>query len=504
MNSIDASLQFQKILWFGVIMLSAIFFGALLARDAFFLVLLGGLGMWVLLLPYHTTLATLLSVSTFGSALILPLPGRPYWWEFAAMLAWSGLVLTIALRRQSPDTGKLIRRHKWLFIGALAYCGTLIMIMYFRGVGFRALGGSQMGGRLYLQQLLCAIFPLLFAMRPLSKTLTIQLFTLQCLLSTTFLVSDFIFSFSTSSLWIVLYFFDLPNDGIAFASMSSGFGIKRFQSLYIVAQAMMSLVLMRYRLAEYAQPKTLWLWPATLAIIGFGLLGGHRYLLVLLFFVLLISAWAQRFFSVVRSFVMGVASLSVLAFVYVFAQELPLSAQRTLSLLPGISINRIARDDGDMTWFGRQEMRRLGWELAPQYRWIGRGFRKNEQSGILESMQGYIDPDTFYNGFIGLLVNTGLPGTMSMLVFLAAGSAIAIRILLRIRRCGVPDNFSRLCCILSAQWLGSVIIFLFLHGDSEFAMRSFSLQAALLMCCEYNLRTHLTQETYKELERAEA
>mgnify|MGYP000390832322 CR=1 FL=1 len=31
-----------------------------------------------------------------------------------------------------------------------------------------------------------------------------------------------------------------------------------------------------------------------------GLLGGHRYLLVLLFFVLIICAWAQRFFSMTR------------------------------------------------------------------------------------------------------------------------------------------------------------------------------------------------------------
>jgi hypothetical protein len=505
MNSIDAGLQFQKLIWLGVIMISAVFVGALLAQDAIFLAVLCGMGLWVMLLPYHTSLATVMSVATFGSALILPFPGRPYWWEFAAMLAWSGLILTVALRKQSPDAGRMVRRHKWLFVGALLYCATLVMIMYVRGVGFRALGGAQMGGRLYFQQLLCAIFPLLFAMRPLSKELTIKLFTLQCLLSSTFLVSDFVFSSGTSSLWMLLYFFELPNDSYAFASMASSFGIKRFQSLYIVAQAMMSLLLVRHRLQDYVQPRTAWLWPVTIGIIGVGLLGGHRYLLVLLFFVLLISAWAQRFFSMVRSAVMGVLLLAMLAFVYAFAQELPLSAQRTLSLLPGIEVNRVARDDGDMTWVGRQEMRRLGWELAPQYKWIGRGFRKNDPTGSSqEVVNGYIDPDTFYNGFIGLLVNTGWPGTGSMLLFLGAGTAIAMRILFRIRRMGVPDPFSRLCCVLAAQWVGGVIIFLFLHGDSEFAMRSFSLQAALLMCCEYNLRNQHEEQAQLALAEAQA
>lgn len=500
MNSMDASLQFQKLIWLGVVMIGAVFVGAILARDAFLLVLLSGLALWAMLLPYHSTIATHLSVATFGSALILPLPGRPYWWEFAAILAWSGLVLTIALRRQSSDAGALVRQHKWLFASALAYCATLVVIMYYRGVGFRAFGGTQMGGRLYIQQLLCAIFPLLFAMRPLTVAMTVKLFALQCILSGTFLISDFVFSYNSAGFWFLLYFFELPNDSISFANMSASFGIQRFQSLYIVAQALMSLLLMRYELQDFVNPKKLWLWPLAMAVIGFGLLGGHRYLLVLLFFVLLISAWAQRFFNMTRTLVASVASLGVLLFVYVFAQDLPLSAQRTLSVLPGIEVNRVARDDGDMTWAGRKEMRRLGWELAPQYKWLGRGFRKNEQaSSNMEAMYGYIDPDTFYNGFIGLLVNTGIPGTTSMLLFLACGSVIAFRLLGRIRQFGCPDMFSRLCCVLAAQWLAGVIIFLFLHGDSEFAMRSFSLQAALLLCCDFNLRRHLNADTLDEL-----
>jgi hypothetical protein len=69
---------------------------------------------------------------------------------------------------------------------------------------------------------------------------------------------------------------------------------------------------------------------------------------------------------------------------------------------------------------------------------------------------------------------------------------------------GVPDPFSRLCCVLAAQWVGGVIIFLFLHGDSEFAMRSFSLQAALLMCCEYNLRNQHEEQAQLALAEAQA
>ena len=90
-----------------------------------------------------------------------------------------------------------------------------------------------------------------------------------------------------------------------------------------------------------------------------------------------------------------------------------------------------------------------------------------------------------------------------MSIFLLAGTAVAFRILVRLRRFGCPDNFARLCCVLAGQWIATVIIFYLLHGDSEFAMRTFSLQAGLLLCCEYNLRRRLNEVTAAEA-RAEA
>jgi hypothetical protein len=499
MNSIDASLQFQKIIWLGVIAIGAVFVGALLGQgQQYGLLLLSGLALWVLLLPYHTTLATILSVATFGSALILPMMGRPYWWEFSALLGWSGLVLTIALRRYNPDAADVVRRHKWMFLGAIAYCLTLVVIMRYRGVGFRVFGGSQIGGRLYFQQLACAIFPLLFALRPLSARDTLRLFTVQCLLSGSFLVSDFVFSYGSTGLWNLLLFFELPNDGVNFENQSLQFGIRRFQSLYFVAQAMLLLLFVRQPLSNFARAKTLWLWPVGLGLLGMGLLAGHRYLLVNMSLLLLFCAWGQRFFSIQRIGVAAIVLGATLVFTYIFAEQLPLAAQRTLSLLPGIEVNRIARADGEATWQGRKEIRELGWKLAPQYKWMGRGFAKNEGWAYVGSGPGLLEADTFYNGFIGLLVNTGIPGTLTMTIFLAAGTAVAFRILTRLRRFGCPDHFARLCCVLAGQWIATVIIFYLLHGDSEFAMRTFSLQAGLLLCCEYNLRKRLNEATVAE------
>jgi hypothetical protein len=46
---------------------------------------------------------------------------------------------------------------------------------------------------------------------------------------------------------------------------------------------------------------------------------------------------------------------------------------------------------------------------------------------------------------------------------------------------------------VSSLWLANLIAFLFLHGDSEFAMQTFSLQAGTLLVCRHLLRQRWNQ-----------
>jgi len=72
-----------------------------------------------------------------------------------------------------------------------------------------------------------------------------------------------------------------------------------------------------------------------------------------------------------------------------------------------------------------------------------------------------------------------------------AGSKLAWGIVRHLRAYGCADNFARVCCIVAGLWLASVLAFLFLHGDSEFAMKTFSLQAGVLLICHYHLSKRL-------------
>src|SRR6266404_1750342 len=149
-------IRLNKLYWIGLISFAAVSLGYLLASNSNLLVLAALGTAWLFLLPYHAPLSIYLSVATFSSALILPyFPGRPFMWEFAALLGWSGMLVKVFMRRYAPGADDQIQKHKWLFISALGYCMVLIVTMHYRGFGLRIFGGPQMGGRFYFQQLTC-------------------------------------------------------------------------------------------------------------------------------------------------------------------------------------------------------------------------------------------------------------------------------------------------------------------------------------------------------------
>jgi hypothetical protein len=496
-SSFESRIRFQQIFWFGAIGLCAMMIGFYLASNIFTLAFALIAIAWLFLLPYHGTLAAVLSLSTYTSALILPyFPGRPYMWEFAALLGWSGLIITVSLRKYSADTAEVVRRHRWLFIGIIGYCTILMITMFYRGFGLRIFGSEQMGGRFYFQQFSCAIFPLLFIMLKLKEKVLIRLFIVQCLLTVTFFVSDFVFaSGKGASLWFILNFFELPGDAASFERMAQGGGIRRYQSLNIVSQGLIFLILVFHNLRDYFSRKGIYLIPLTIAFFAMGLLSGHRYLSLILVVAFFFIAFTQRFYRLGDIAMVGASLLLGLVIVISNIQRMPLSAQRALSYIPGVKINSMARSDSSGTLETRRLLRDAGFRLMPQYYWMGRGFGmpSRDFSHLWDptQVQIHVNQGRFYNGFIGLMVNTGLFGTIFMGVFLGSGSLVAWRLVRYLRVYGVEDHFSRVTCIVTSSWMANIIAFVIFHGDAEYAMKTFSLQAGMMLACRRNLMARL-------------
>lgn len=496
-SAVDIRLRYHLILWYGVVTVSVLFLAFFLAASPFFVAFVVTGAAWLILLPYHAQVSFYLALLTFSSALILPfIPGRPYLWEFAAVLGWTGVVLTFWLRRYRPEFPALFRENRLLFAMSAAYCLVLIITMAVRGFGLRVFGSGQVGGRVYIQQLLCSIFPLLMIMVRVEERTMVKLFTIQYLLSATYLISDFVFAFWPGPLINLLYFLEIPNDALNFEIQSMRFGIRRFQSLSFFGQAFVYLVLIYYGLKELISTKRgIAALIVTLGVFAISLFSGHRWVIAIVGITVLFVAYAQRFYSLKNLLIVGGLVAILLGFTYTYAERMPQAFQRAVSNLPGIKLDSQARADAANTMYLRRVLFRVGMSLIPDYFWIGRGFTR-----YLDEYSVYYDPTVvtfhvnqgaFYNGFIGLMVNTGIFGTIAMLGFLVAGSRKAWQIMQHLRAHGCTDNFSRLCSVVSGLWMANVLAFLFLHGDSEFAMKTFSLQAGALLVCHHLLRKRL-------------
>ena len=492
MTGIELQWQFTRGLWLFGALVFASFCGLLLAltgNAVAILALFVPIG-WLVLLPYHLDIAIVFGTILFNSALIVPfVTGRPFLWEAFGILGWSGFIVTVALREASTGTLPRLRRNWPLYVGLVLFCVVLLVTMSFRGVGLRVFGNAQMGGRIYFQQLLTAIFPVLFLLKPPTEKVLVRLYVVQCFLSLTFIVADLIFAYASGPLFHLLNFMELPTDGLNFEQQAITGGIRRFQSLAFTAEALLSVLWIQYPLSHYFNRRGFWMWPATLICFVSGLLSGHRLLIYFTIITLLTAGWAQRLFTVVRLWIIGVLLAALYMILYTVSLDLPLSSQRTLSVIPGIPISPVASYDAWITANGRRMVRDAGWQESRKYLWLGRGFSKQSvsQEFYHDPTYAFVDEGIFYNGTVGTLVNLGIPGVAVLSLFLFGGSRAAVRIIRYVRNQESGDNFSRLACVIAGGWFGKLVSFIFFHGDSEFTMRTFALPAAILVVCDYRL-----------------
>lgn len=493
----------QAMVWLILLGLAAIS-GLLIATNLGILILLAAALGWLMTLPYHAQLSVWLTGVMFGAGLLVPFfPGRPKLWELGTVVGWTGLVILLSLRRQAPGYGAALRRYRWMLLGGAGFVIVLLVLMRLRGVGFALFGGSQggavTGGRYYLQQVFSGILPFVFlAVGPSEKAL-VRICTIQFALAVTFLISDFAFALGPA-FYPFLYFFDLSTDAFGFEAQARTGGIRRFQSFARIALNGAYLLMVAIPLRRMVSFRGAGWMLLFVMLFGLGLLGGHRGLLSLMGFTTLLMAWTERLWNPLRITIASLLLGAGLLLAYSSAKELPLAAQRTLSALPGIETDAVAYEDGRSTLVGRAVMRNVAFELMPKFWLRGRGLQyapnlPREVIGYDQTIRENIEIGRFYNGLIGLMVNTGIPGTLCFVIMLGGGSAVAIQILRRFRRFGMRDRFERMCCLIACLWLTSTIYFCLLDGSSDFALTSFALPGALMLAFHQRLLARPLPET---------
>jgi hypothetical protein len=471
--------------------LFAVWAGATLS-DSPYLVFAGLAGLlYVGTLSVNARALAWLVIALQPAALIVPFfPGRPFWWELCALLAWPSLLAHFLVNRQKLAELRFDRLESRALLALLGYVGVLGFLMMYRGVGFRAFGGGQMGGRVYAQQMVLAIVPLLMVATRLSPKQVYTAAAVGWTMSLTYVVAEFTFVGSGGVMQKILYFFELPTDGFGFISSYAITGVRRYGSFAGVATAGLACIWTLAPLRDLFGRKAILAVPLVLGLFGLGLGSGYRNALIIPALTFIFLTWFQRFWTFRSGLAAAVALAVLLAGLYATADQLPLSVQRSISFLPEIEISHYARADAKATNIDRMDVLELALADVPKYWLAGRGF------GMERVDQAPLDPvhggamllysqGMFYNGFFGSLLKTGVVGLLFSVAFVWFLSWMAIDLvrLVRERPFHEQSNFDRFCFLICAQWFAVVTSFYLTNGDVNWWMQQFGLPGALIMLC---------------------
>src|SRR5713226_9167687 len=131
------------------------------------------------------------------------------------------------------------------------------------------------------------------------------------------------------------------------------------------------------------------------------------------------------------------------AFLTPFVTKLPLSVQRSLSMLP-LEIDPAARADADASSQWRLEMWKVLLPQVRQYFFLGKGYAidpadlyltgESMRRGLAKSFEEAIVSGDYHSGVLSILIPFGVFGLMAFLWFLSA----SLRVLYRNYRYGDP------------------------------------------------------------------
>jgi O-antigen ligase len=247
-------------------------------------------------------------------------------------------------------------------------------------------------------------------------------------------------------------------------------GISRYAGFGIAGLGVVPLFLIRYGMKGVLDWTKPWRMGLVLLVVAGSLLGGFRSTLVqfcLLFAIqfLVEGLHKTRLFAVTTG--LGILGLVLLAST---ASTLPMSIQRSLTLIPFMPVGAAARADAENSSKWRQEIWKRVTPEIWQHLCLGKGLTASARDYYLES-QAYrygiadeyemtILTGDYHNGPLTLLIPFGIWGMVAFIAFLLAG----LRVLWRNRNKGTGwlPNINR---VLLSFFITKIIFFFGVFGS---------------------------------------
>jgi hypothetical protein len=428
------------------------------------IILVFGLICVPLLLKWHQPILLLtLNMTT----VLFFLPGSPPLW-----FATAGISSVLAFGHRALD-------RETRFVTAPSVVWPLVFLLavvvgtgYLTGgFGVRVLGSGQYGGKryLYIFAALAAFFAIIARPIPHEKAmLYVGLFFLGNLAN---LMSNIIPQLGPDFYWLALIFPVSLNDMGSLAAQSvSGSGIARFLGLTAASFGVFCFLLAKYGIREALSARHSWRFFAMLVVLVVGLVGGFRLSVVVLSLTFLLVFLLEGLLRTKYTlFFVGLLILA-LTLLVPFGDKLPLSIQRSLTVLPlDLNLNPIARYEAEASSEWRLRMWAIVVPEVPKYLFMPKGFGMNGEEldltgelvarGQAQTEELAILAGDYHNGPLSLLIPFGIWGFTVWSWFLFA----AVRALWLNYRHGAAE-LKKINTLLLAYFLTQMFMFFFIFG----------------------------------------
>jgi hypothetical protein len=403
-------------------------------------------------------------IATWNSSLLLFfLPGKPEVW-----MGLAGVSLTISLLQYTLNR-KMRFLHAPSVIWPLLFLTAVILVTarFTGGFGVRMLGGSAYGGKRYFVVLAAVIgyFAIINRRIPPQRAgLYVALFFLG---AATLAIGD-LPSVLPAPLQFLFVFFPVTSTD-AFMDQNSAISqtnlIWRGVGVGALGIAFFCAMLARYGIRGIMDMSRPWRLAAFVFFIMVSVATGFRSGVVIFALTLAVLFFVERLHRTWLLLPVVLLTFAGGGLATLFADRLPLSFQRSLSVFPFIHLDPLAEMSAQASTGWRLQM----WEDVipeiPQYLLVGKGYTF---SALEQAQMGRADMEAvelvgnYHNGPLSVLLPFGMFGAIAFLWLMVA----AIRVLYHNYRFGDPA-YQNINTFLFAYFVARFIFFLAVFGSLD-------------------------------------
>jgi len=431
-----------------------------------------GLVLAVLIIPIILRLHHPILIFSWNTTAVLGfLPGRPPVWLVMAFTSLLILVVQYTITRRVHFIRSRSILYPLLFLGVVIFVTAELT----GGMGVKTLGGENMGGKRYFYIFGAIAGYIALTAKRIPQDRAILYVGLFLLGAMTNAIGNLV-PYVPPALYPIFSLFPVEQQGVtAVLSKTSVVEVSSISRVRGFSMAMMAVawfLVARWGLRQLLNPRRPSFWLLLAASI-LSLFGGFRSFLVFSAFMLGIMFYLE---GLHRTRLMPVMVLAgVLGFVgmVALAQKLPASVQRSLSILPFVSVDPVVEYDAKNSSEWRIEMWQALLPHVPQYLLLGKGlaFDREEYERIASLSEGrwrsadiaseaWIVTGDFHNGPLTVLIPFGLWGGIGLAWLFIAG----IRGLYFNYQYGDPP-LRTINTFLFAYFAAKVIMYLLVFGN---------------------------------------